>query len=64
MPQRRIRTPNLGAKGVGGQRHAPAAFPPGKSHGIHYTGDWVGPTSTLNWCAKSIEIYIHIYIYI
>jgi len=56
MPQRRIRIPNLGAKGVGGQRHAPAAFPPGKSPGIHYTGDWVDPTARLNWYVKSIYI--------
>jgi hypothetical protein len=27
---------------MGGQRHAPAALPPGKRPGTHYTGDWVG----------------------
>ena len=26
---------NLGARGVGGQRHAPATLPPGKRPGIH-----------------------------
>jgi len=29
--------------GVGGQRHAPAALPPGKRPGIHYIGNWVAP---------------------
>ena len=28
--------------GVDGQRHAPAALPPGKRPGILYTGGWVG----------------------
>ena len=28
--------------GVGGQRHAPVALPPGKRLGTHCTGDWVG----------------------
>jgi hypothetical protein len=28
---------------VGGQRHAPAASPPGKRPGTHCTGAWVGP---------------------
>jgi hypothetical protein len=38
--------------GVGGQRHAPAALPPGKpcTYGI---GDWVGPILGLNGCGKS-----------
>jgi hypothetical protein len=27
--------------GVGGQRHATAALPPGKIPGTHCTGDWV-----------------------
>jgi hypothetical protein len=26
---------------VGGQHHAPAASPPGKSLGTHFTQDWV-----------------------
>jgi hypothetical protein len=29
--------------GVGGQLHAPAALPPGKRPGTHFTGGWVGP---------------------
>ena len=29
--------------GVGGYRHAPAALPPGKRPGVHYTGGWVRP---------------------
>jgi hypothetical protein len=32
-----------GIDGVVGQRHAPAALPPGKSHGTHCTGGCVGP---------------------
>jgi hypothetical protein len=38
---------------VGGQRHAPAAFTPGKDPGTHCTGGWVGPTSGLDRCGKS-----------
>ena len=34
---------NSALDGVGGQRHAPAALPPGKKPGIHCTGGWVGP---------------------
>jgi hypothetical protein len=29
--------------GVGDQRHAPAALPPGERLGTHCIGDWVGP---------------------
>jgi hypothetical protein len=29
--------------GVGGQRHAPAALPPGNRHGTYCTEDWVDP---------------------
>jgi len=29
--------------GVGGQRDAPAALPPGKRPGTHCIGGWVGP---------------------
>jgi hypothetical protein len=29
--------------GVGGQRHAPAAFRQGKRPGTHCVGGWVGP---------------------
>jgi len=32
--------------GVGGQRHAPAALPPGKP-GTHCTGGWVSPRTGL-----------------
>ena len=38
--------------GVGGQRHAPAALPPGKTRGIHYTGVWVGLRAGLDGCGK------------
>ena len=27
------------------QHHAPAVLPPGKRHGIHWVGRWVGPTA-------------------
>ena len=39
--------------GVGGQRHAPAALPPGKGHGTHYIKGWVGPRAGLDGCGKS-----------
>jgi hypothetical protein len=39
--------------GVGGQRHDPAALPPGKRAGIHCIGGWVGPRAGLNVCGKS-----------
>jgi hypothetical protein len=39
--------------GVGGQRHTPAASPPGKRPGIHCIGDWVGPRAALDGCGKS-----------
>jgi len=38
---------------VGGQRHAPAALPPGKRPGTHSTGGWVGPRAGLVVCGKS-----------
>ena len=38
--------------GVGGQRHAPAALPPGKRPGTHCTGGWVGPRTGLDGCEK------------
>ena len=38
--------------GVGGQRHAPAALPPGEN-GTHCIGDWVGPRAGLDGCGKS-----------
>jgi hypothetical protein len=37
---------------VGGQRHAQAALPPGKRHGTHCTGDWVGSKAGLGECWK------------
>jgi hypothetical protein len=36
--------------GVGGQRHAPAALPPGKRPGTHFIGGWVGPRAVLDGC--------------
>jgi len=38
--------------GVGGQRHAPAALPPGKRRGTHFIGGWVGPRAGLGGCGK------------
>ena len=37
---------------VGGQRHAPATLPPGKT-GTHCIGGWVGPKAVLDGCGKS-----------
>jgi len=34
--------------GVGGQRHASAALPPGKRLRTHCIGDWVGPKAGLD----------------
>jgi hypothetical protein len=39
--------------GVGGQRHAPAALPPGKRPGTHFIGGWVGQRAGLDGCGKS-----------
>jgi len=39
--------------GVGGQRHALAALPPGKRPGNHCVGGWVGPRAGLDGCGKS-----------
>ena len=39
--------------GLRGQRHAPAALPPGKSPGTHFIGGWVGPRAGLDGCGKS-----------
>jgi hypothetical protein len=39
--------------GEGGQRHAPAALPPGKRAGTHFAGGWVGPRADLDGCGKS-----------
>ena len=39
--------------GMGGQRHAPAALPPGKRPGTQCTGGWVGPRDSPDGCGKS-----------
>ena len=39
--------------GVGGQRHARAALPPGKIPGTHFTGGWVKPRAGVDGCGKS-----------
>jgi hypothetical protein len=39
--------------GVGGQRHASAALPPGKRSGTHCIGGWMGPWAGLDGCGKS-----------
>jgi hypothetical protein len=39
--------------GVGGQRHAPVALPPGKRPGTHCIEGWVGPRVGLDGCGKS-----------
>jgi hypothetical protein len=36
--------------GVGGQRHAPAALPPGEWLGTNSIGGWVGPRAGLVGC--------------
>ena len=38
--------------GVGGQRHAQAALPPGKRTGTHCTRGWVSPWAGLDRCGK------------
>jgi hypothetical protein len=38
--------------GVGGQRHAPAALPPGNRPIPHCIGGWVGPRAGLDGCGK------------
>jgi len=39
--------------GLGGQRHALPALPPGKILGTNYTGGWLGPRAGLDGCGKS-----------
>jgi hypothetical protein len=39
--------------GVGGQRHALATLPPGKSAGALFIGGWVGPRAGLDGWGKS-----------
>jgi hypothetical protein len=41
--------------GLGGQRHAPAALPPGKRRGTHFIGGWVGLKARLDGCGKSLS---------
>ena len=38
---------------VVGQHHAPAALPPGKRHGTHFIGEWVGPRAGVDRRGKS-----------
>ena len=38
--------------GEGGQRHTPAALPPGNKPGTHFKGGWVGPKSRSGWMRK------------
>jgi hypothetical protein len=38
--------------GVGGQRHAPAALPPGKRPGTYCIGGWVGSRAGLDGYGK------------
>jgi hypothetical protein len=38
-----------------GQRHTPAALPPGKRPGTHCTGGWLGPSACLDGCGKSLR---------
>jgi hypothetical protein len=37
---------------VGGQHHTPAALPPGKWSGTHFTAGFVGPRAGLNRVLK------------
>jgi len=39
--------------GVGGQRHAPADFPPGKRFSAHCTGGWVDLRAGVDESGKS-----------
>jgi hypothetical protein len=38
---------------AGGQRHSPAALPPGKRPGTRFSGGWVGLSDGLDECGKS-----------
>ena len=40
-------------KGMGGERHTPAALPPAKRPGTHCIGGWVSPRAGLDGCGKS-----------
>ena len=47
--------------GVGGQRHAPAALPPGKTrYPIQFTGGWAGPRANMDGCGKSRPYLVYI----
>jgi len=41
--------------GIGGQRHAPAALPPSRRPGTHYTGAYVCPRGTKNFVPTGIH---------
>ena len=41
--------------GSGGQRHVLAALTLEKRPGTHFTGGWVGPSSCLDECGKSLS---------
>jgi hypothetical protein len=36
----------------GDQRHAPAALPPGKKPGTHFTGGWVNTRACVDGCGE------------
>jgi hypothetical protein len=44
-------TSDLG--GVGDQRHAPAALPPGERPSTHCIGGWLGPRAAVDGCGES-----------
>jgi hypothetical protein len=46
--------------GVGGQRHAPAALPPGKRPGTHCIGGWVGPRACQEglYCMEKVRWFV------
>jgi len=44
--------------GQGSQHLAPAAVPPVKRSGTHFTGGWVGPKASLDGCGKP-RLYRH-----
>jgi hypothetical protein len=45
---------------VGGQRHGPAALPPGKTW-YHCIGGWVGPKAGLDGAHKVYFIFIYLF---
>jgi len=44
--------------GVGGQRHATAALPSGKT-GTHCIGGWVGPRAGLDGCGNLQKVPVY-----